>query len=217
MTPLQKIIHQTIEKQACETILTRDIFKVMAKSQGRWHNIITKTDDIRHARKAMYLAQKEQKFSEIVLYKAREIKDIDSLNWQAIECALPVRTEIVMHPVDVKKALRKIKQNPANKNHFSVIPNLQKTNMMRNHPVENSRKIANIPLAFSVIVAILFGQMALIVTSLSLICTDWLYVEEKMDRFLTAQQLSFFIRYRTVIYFIIASSVLLPAIVTIAH
>ncbi len=187
---------------------------VMGKMLDQWKTIITKTDDLNHARRTMYAAQVHGTFSRIVLCKAREIQGINSLRWTTVECALPTRAQIIPPSMDMQKILEKIKQNPANKNSFGSFERRQETVKPAATPIVKERQIANTSISIAIIGAALSMQILPFIASVFLIILDWLYVEEKIDHFLDPEAFSFFARYRPLLYFIIALAVSIPAVVT---
>lgn len=214
MHPLQQIIHDNLEQRANFPVPARDVFMVMGKVLNQWKTIITKTDDVNHARRTMYAAQVHGSFSRIVLCKTREIQGINSLRWKTLECALPMRAQIIPPSMDMHQILEKMKKNPANKNNFGSFGRRQETmRQTQSVPVVKDRQIANLPLSIAIIGAVLSMQALPFLTVVALIVLDWLYVEEKIDDLLDPQAFSFFIRYRPLLYLIIALSVLVPAVV----
>lgn len=212
---MQQIIHDSLEQRAELPVQTRDVFMVMGKVQEQWKTIITKTDDLTHARRTMYAAQMHGSFSRIVLCKSREIQGIDSLRWKTMECAVPFRAQIIPPSMDMEQILNKMKQNPANKNSFGSFGRRDEPLQQKQAvPVVKERGIANLPLSIAVIGAALSMQLIPFLGAVMLIVLDWLYVEEKMDDLIDPQSLSFFIRYRPLLYLIFALSVSIPAIVT---
>lgn len=214
MTPLQQIIHDTLEQRDSLPVPARDVYMVMGKLNTQWKTIITKTDDINHARRTMYAAQRHGGFKRIVLCQAREIQGINSLRWKTMECALPLRAQIIPPSMDMQDILQKMKQNPANKNSFSGFGRREQiTSKPQPVPVKKEREIANTPLSIAIIGAVISMQFLPFLAALSLVLIDWLYVEEKIDDYMDTPVLSFFTRYRQLIYLIIAFSVLVPATV----
>lgn len=214
MHPLQHIIYDTLEQRAQFPVPARDVYMVMGKLEDQWKTIITKTDDVNHARRTMYSAQIHGNFGRIVLCRAREIQGIDSLRWTTLECALPIRAYVMPPSMDMQKILEKMKKNPANKNAFSSFGRRPETSPQTQAvPVVKDREIANLPLSTAVIGAAVVMQIMPFIAALGLILFDWLYVEEKLDNLLDPYALNFFIKYRPLLYFIVALSVLIPALV----
>ena len=104
MNPLEQIIHENIEQRANFPIPARDVYMVMGKLENEWKTIITKTDDINHARRTLYAANLHGKFKHVVLCKAREVQGINTLRWKTLECALPMKAQIIA-PSDGMRAL----------------------------------------------------------------------------------------------------------------
>lgn len=216
MNPLQHLIHDSLEQRDSFPVPARDVYMVMGKLKDQWKTIITKTDDLNHARRTMYAAQMHGSFSRIVLCKSREIQGINSLRWKTLECALPMRAQIIPPSMDMQQILEKMKQNPANRNHFGsfgkrveAIHPPQKQAV----PIVKERQIANFPLSIAIIGAVLSMQILPFVAAALLVISDWAYIEEKIDDFLDVKAFSFFARYRQIIYLIIALAVLIPAMV----
>lgn len=213
MNPLEQIICDTIEKRDNFPIPARDVYMVMGKFDREWKTIITKTDDINHARRTLYAANLHGKFKRVVLCKAREVQGINTLRWKTLECALPMKAQIITPSDNMRTLLNTMQQNPANRNTYSSFAH-RNDKQTQAVPIKRKRELANFPLSVAIIGAILSVHIIAIVAALALVVTDWLYIEGKVDSHLDAEAFAFFTRYRHLIYFIIALSVLIPAMVS---
>lgn len=69
------------------------IYTVLAKDNFRWRTVVTRTEDIEHARLKMAEASLNDKYERVIICQAPLSDDQLAFKWETIECAIKPQNE----------------------------------------------------------------------------------------------------------------------------
>lgn len=93
----------------------KTVYTVLARKQTQWQTILSSTDDLHAARRAMDAANATGLFDRLVIAEGRSVNKAPAGNFKTIECALP-QPKIISQSEDFAALLGRLQKSTANLN-----------------------------------------------------------------------------------------------------